>query len=221
MSNCPVCGKESKGKYCSKACMYNRSKVTQSCRKCGKVYTVSPSRTGSGFCSTKCWYEWEGRPTAKIKKICPTCRKIFETWPKDDCTYCSYKCIKKEPRYGEENSNWKGGRTIHSDGYVYLKGKEHPFAGPHGYVFEHRLVMEQYLRENHPDHPALIRLGEKLYLSPDYEVHHKDGVRTNNRIENLEVLTKSEHTVLHNDKRLSDGSHNFKQKGDSSCRETM
>lgn len=214
MPNCPVCGKESKGKYCSKTCMYNRSKVIQACRKCGKIYSVPPSRKGSGFCSTKCWYEWDGRPTAKIKKICPTCGKIFETWPAWDrkgVDFCSYKCVRKEPKYGEENQNWKGGRTLHSDGYVYIRMPEHPFAS-NGYIFEHRFVMEQYLRENHPDHPALIRLGENLYLSPDYEVHHRDEVRTNNRIENLEVLTSSEHANLHNNQRLSNGSHNFTKK---------
>jgi len=199
MSKCPVCGKKTKGKYCSKACMYNRSKVTQTCKKCGKVYSVSPSRKGSGFCSTKCWYGWKGRPTAKIKKICPTCGTIFETWPawKDRVKYCSYGCVKRKPRYGAKNANWKGGRTYHSDGYIYISVPNHPFAS-NGYVFEHRLVMERHLSENHPDHPALIKLGGNLYLSPKYDVHHKDEVRTNNRIGNLDVMTKAEHTKFHN-----------------------
>lgn len=67
--------------------------------------------------------------------------------------------------------------------------------------FDIPLVMEHYLRENHPDHPALVRLGENLYLPPDYEIHHRDEVRTNNRIENLEVLSNEEHRKLHLDLR--------------------
>lgn len=51
-----------------------------------------------------------------------------------------------------------------------------------GYVYEHRYIVERYL--NRP-------------LSKSEVVHHKDGDKTNNDIENLEVLTRGEHTSRH------------------------
>lgn len=100
----------------------------------------------------------------------------------------------------DNNPQWNGGRTMHSDGYVYRFAPHHPFAS-NGYVFEHRLVMEEWLRENQPDSPFLVELGWAKYLSPDFVVHHKDEDREHNAIGNLECLTAAEHVRHHNDER--------------------
>lgn len=97
---------------------------------------------------------------------------------------------------------WKGGKTDHSGGWVYEHAPDHPFAS-NGYVFEHRLVMERWLRENDPESPFLIPLGNQLYLSPDFVVHHCDENKRNNAISNLQCLTNSEHMSVHNDMRKS------------------
>lgn len=76
-------------------------------------------------------------------------------------------------RQGEHNSHWKGGRQISKDGYILVYRPEHPHALHGRYVLEHRLVMEE----------ALGR-----YLSPDEVVHHKDGDKQNNTLENLELF---------------------------------
>ena len=59
-----------------------------------------------------------------------------------------------------------------------------------GDVKEHRYIMEQYL-------------GRKLNLNEI--VHHKDGNKLNNNINNLEVMTASYHSKLHRKKDLKDG----------------
>jgi len=64
------------------------------------------------------------------------------------------------------------------NGYVLLRNPNHPNADKAGYVAEHRYIMA-------------TRMGRKL---EDSElVHHKNGIRDDNRIENLELLTYSNH----------------------------
>ena len=83
----------------------------------------------------------------------------------------------------ENNRNWKGGRIINSCGYVLLLDKKHPRAkGNNGYVMEHILIMEKEIRR---------------FLDADEVVHHKNENRQDNRIENLKLMTISEHLSLH------------------------
>ncbi|WGF40278.1 MULTISPECIES: YopX family protein [Lysinibacillus] len=67
------------------------------------------------------------------------------------------------------------------NGYVLAKAPYHPYANKRGYVPLHRLVMENYLGR---------------YLTPRKElVHHIDGDRSNNNIQNLKLTTPSEHYI--------------------------
>lgn len=83
----------------------------------------------------------------------------------------------------EKHPRWKGGRSVTPLGYVIILMPDHPQASVGGrYVFEHRLVMEEHI-------------GRPL---KHFEiVHHKNGIKIDNRIENLELLTKREHDRLH------------------------
>jgi hypothetical protein len=83
---------------------------------------------------------------------------------------------------GENASNWKGGRTKHSLGYMFVRRPDHPNAASNGYVPEHRLVMEE-------------QLGR--YLNRDEVVHHIDGDKTNNSPDNLVVMVRSKHKLTH------------------------
>jgi len=75
---------------------------------------------------------------------------------------------------GVNASNWGGGRHWH-DGYIMVYAREHPAASGI-YVCEHRLVMEDHLGR---------------YLTEDETVHHCNGVRDDNRLENLELWSSS------------------------------
>lgn len=83
--------------------------------------------------------------------------------------------IATKPR-GERHGQWKGGRWVDEQGYVHVRLQpDHPFfsmATVHNHVLEHRLVMAEYL-------------GRPLL--PHESVHHIDGDRTRNLIENLQL----------------------------------
>ena len=66
-----------------------------------------------------------------------------------------------------------------SHGYIKIRvSKDHPFCDKDGMVFEHRRVME-------------LAIGQ--YLNPWEIVHHKNGVKDDNRLENLELMDKRRH----------------------------
>ena len=73
-------------------------------------------------------------------------------------------------------------------GYIYRRCQGHPRALKVGhYVFEHILLYEQYHK------CCLLRWGL---------IHHRNGVRVDNRIENLQGLTKAQHNSLHKTRQI-------------------
>lgn len=78
---------------------------------------------------------------------------------------------------GELNVHWRGG--IHKNfGYAFVKCPDHPRADFHGYVREHILVWEKA-------HNKALPVG--------YVVHHLNGIRDDNRPENLIALPSQKH----------------------------
>jgi hypothetical protein len=101
---------------------------------------------------------------------------------------------------GELHPKWKGGRFKNSNGYIWIWKPEHPFAmkcSPKGYVLEHRLIMEE-------------KLGR--YLKKGEVAHHINGIRNDNRIENLKLTTKGKHIAKHNAERIWKEASILKQK---------
>ena len=82
---------------------------------------------------------------------------------------------------GAMNPNYRGGCYIDSKGYVVVLNPERSSKADK-YAYEHRLVMERHL-------------GRRL--APNEQVHHRNGNKTDNRIENLVVLSVSDHAALH------------------------
>ena len=105
------------------------------------------------------------------------------------------------PQYGKRgvlSQYWKGGRTVTPAGYVQITVRGHPFATVTTFrVMEHRLVLEDHLRQHDPTSPYLIDVNGVLYLRPEIEVHHINGVKDDNRVANLEPMTKADHARHH------------------------
>lgn len=78
-------------------------------------------------------------------------------------------------RKGKKGANNKGGRIIDKFGYVQVWMPKHANAKLAGYIHEHRLVMSDHLKRPLLQHES---------------VHHKNGNRADNRIENLELWSK-------------------------------
>lgn len=77
------------------------------------------------------------------------------------------------------------GHIVTHNGYKMIRMLNHPYKDAKGYVREHVLIMEDYLGR---------------YVLPDEVVHHIDGDKLNNDIENLELCTLAAHTSWHHRK---------------------
>lgn len=125
------------------------------------------------------FFDKEGR-----RRTCPKCRGESR---KHKCIECdamiapqSTRCVScaRKKHGGSSNANWRGGKVKHSGGYLYRyvdescrKNKKEK------YVLDHVWVMEQHL-------------GRRLVQGEN--VHHKNGVKDDNRIENLELWVKAQ-----------------------------
>jgi len=111
--------------------------------------------------------------------ICFLCKKEFKRHyhfnkqaldRKTKNVFCSKECKHKYQSL-THGPNWRGGKRYHN-GYIRL------WRSPGKWEFEHRLVMEKHL-------------GRKL--TSKELVHHKNGIRDDNRLKNLEIVTLKNH----------------------------
>lgn len=88
----------------------------------------------------------------------------------------------------KENSHlWKGGRSI-DNGYVSV---HNPFYDPN--VAGQGIVDKSYYIREH----RLVWILANGNIPDGFEVHHINGIKTDNRIENLVILSKSDHAKRH------------------------
>jgi hypothetical protein len=123
-----------------------------------------------------------------IEKITSVSRRTLSKWmdelnvpkrTKEEGSSLSGKT--RDYKYGENHHRWKGGKTVSPTGYVLIsiQGKTY---------LEHRFVMEKHL-------------GRKL--KGDEHIHHINGIKTDNRIENLCIVDPVEHQKIHNELDIS------------------
>lgn len=134
-------------------------------------------------------------------KRCNPCAYKARSFPKNHCIDCGKlitphhihcnKCATlfkinhgtsglKHFKKGNEHRFWKGGR-LESHGYIVVLAPDHPHAGNYGYVYEHLLIWEQHNGK----------------LPDNMHIHHLNGIKNDNRIENLVAINPSEHHKLH------------------------
>ena len=130
-----------------------------------------------------------------MRKNCLICNKEFKVKPsvdkKGNGKYCSKKC------FFDADTNWKGGRLVDHRGYVHIRRKNHSYNN-NGYVREHRLVMEQYLGR---------------YLEPKEVVDHINGIKDDNRLENLKLFSgQADHIKVERERGVYKGSHQYQER---------
>lgn len=155
--------------------------ITKQCPQCDQEFKTYPS-INKKCCSRACSDAYTKQQTFnRYKQTCETCGVIFlPKRPVEGGQFCSYECSGKARRK----------ERIDRNGYWYKCVPEHPRASKQGYVGEHTLIMEKYLGR---------------YLEPDEVVHHKNHDRKDNAIENLELMTDSEHRRHHMAEQVASG----------------
>jgi len=92
---------------------------------------------------------------------------------------------RKGTQTGKLNNGWKGGKA-NCHGYMFVLQKDG------SYKQEHRLIMENHIGRE---------------LSDDEIIHHINHIPTDNRIENLQIMTHQTHTKLHSKLRWNRKTH--------------
>lgn len=183
------------------------------CDTCKRhLHKGAPALTAKNhFCSVECRNAFQATKKRRVVAVCPECSREFErhrAHVKVENPFCSRSCrashslrlrwqsddfrqsmteaarrqwtpekraAQSESSRGADNPSWKGGSTVAPDGYVYVRCPDQfqSMRRSNGYVREHRLVMA-------------VHLGRPL-LSGEV-VHHRNGNRQDNHLDNLELF---------------------------------
>lgn len=191
--SCPgvtACGKTESARGLCNACYQKRRAVgllakvpiVNAGKKCAASGCANPAQAG-GYCQTHYtrflkYGDPLGVAPKKTGGVCSTegCGGVVIA-----SGLCS-KCYSNVKRHGDVHTrsawfNRRNEKIIDSSGYVLVYVKGHSNATRSSRVPEHRYVMSQFL-----DRP----------LRKNENVHHKNGDKTDNRIENLELWVTSQ-----------------------------
>ncbi|TET74751.1 MAG: HNH endonuclease [Candidatus Heimdallarchaeota archaeon] len=118
-----------------------------------------------------------------VKSICKQLKKLDIKRSRSEVVELNWKhgqrynYGKSGFKSGSEHLQWKGGRCYDSKGYILIYSPNHPLAEKRGYILEHRLIWFNH----HPE------------TSKNFIIHHLNGIRDDNRIENLIAVPRKTH----------------------------
>lgn len=158
------------------------------CQVCDAEFTHSTWHPYQKTCSKKCRNVARGRasrgyPPKKQEFICVVCDNKFIQKRLSNTCYCTDLCKRLAMSRRGQGKPINGPRkvirgtgTLTKTGYKIITRK-HPNSTKRGQIMEHVYIMSHHLGRP---------------LMPKETVHHKNGIRNDNRIENLE-LWSSDH----------------------------
>lgn len=181
------------------------------CDFCGKEFEKIPTKHRkypSRFCCYNCYEKWN-RFNKEPNCFCTVCGKPMymkksrlDRLKHKDCIVCSTICsatirsswMKGELNHqfgliGSLNSSFKESDSLLKNGYILSSGSQKR-------VLKHRKLVEE----------NWTIFGEKYFnvnddgsrsLKNGYVVHHKNENKSDNRLENLQIMTRSQHSSLH------------------------
>lgn len=128
-----------------------------------------------------CLLDTLGRKNRKLEdKKCESCGKVFR--PRvNTARFCSRPCLwSKNGGHNKKRESWFKNSKGYIEGRVWVD--EHTQIR----VKQHRWIVECYLG---------------IKLDPSVDVHHINGIKDDNRIENLEIIEHGKHSTIHNFER--------------------
>lgn len=112
------------------------------------------------------------------EKICNNCNITYKSTHKYFCKSCyedgrQYLVVKTDDKVNKI----KNIRYIKDSGYVLIHRPDHPNSHKNGYILEHTFIVSEHIGRP-------LKKGENI--------HHINGIRDDNRIENLELWSRSQ-----------------------------
>ena len=121
-------------------------------------------------------------------EYCNECRWVRVNKKGEPYSKCHAACANSKRMAGQKGDKsiaWHGGISVRPDGYVKLYNPNYPRADSNGYVLEHIYIWEQVNNRQLPD---------------SWVIHHLNGIKNDNRPENLLALPEKKHRLVLSEK---------------------